>query len=153
MLNPKRSFLIYFDNAPMVNTLPPEQRGWLFSALLDYGDRVSRENLSPEAALPLYPNLEPQAQMVFQFIAATIDPGHPALAPAPEDRGGAPPCSGRGEAVSGSCSSDHPARGGGTGTPAPGPGVGETTNIKNPCLAYMDSKPSCKEFHRPQAVE
>ena len=73
MLNPKRSFLIYFDNAPMVNTLPPEQRGWLFSALLDYGDRVSRENLSPEAALPLYPNLEPQAQMVFQFIAATID--------------------------------------------------------------------------------
>lgn len=73
MLNEKKSFLIYFDNAPMINALPPEQRGWLLSALLDYGDRVSRETLSPEAALPLYPHLEPQTQMVFQFIASTVD--------------------------------------------------------------------------------
>lgn len=73
MLNEKKSFLIYFDNAPMINALSPEQRGQLFSALLDYGDRVWREDLPPEAALPLYPHLEPQAQMVFQFIASTID--------------------------------------------------------------------------------
>lgn len=73
MFNEKKSFLIYFDNAPMINGLPPEQRGWLFSALLDYGDRVSRENLSPEAALRLYPQLGSQAQMVFQFIASTVD--------------------------------------------------------------------------------
>lgn len=73
MVNEKKSFLIYFDNAPMINGLPPEQRGWLFSALLDYGDRVSRENLSPEAALRLYPQLESQAQMAFRFIASTID--------------------------------------------------------------------------------
>lgn len=73
MLNDKKSFLIYFDNAPMINGLSPEQRGWLFSALLDYGDRVSRENLSPAAAVPYYPHLDPQSQTVFQFIAATID--------------------------------------------------------------------------------
>lgn len=73
MLNEKKSFLLYFDNAPMINDLPPEQRGWLFSALLDYGDRVSRENLSPENALPLYPQLGSQAQMAFRFIASTVD--------------------------------------------------------------------------------
>ena len=73
MLNDKKSFLIYFDNAPMINGLAPEQRGWLFSALLDYGDRVSRENLSPAAAVSYYPHLDPQSQTVFQFIAATID--------------------------------------------------------------------------------
>lgn len=73
MLNEKKSFLIYFDNAPMINGLAPEQRDWLFSALLDYGDRVSRENLSPAAAVSYYPHLDPQSQTVFQFIAATID--------------------------------------------------------------------------------
>ena len=73
MPNPKRSFLIYFDNAPMINDLPPEQRGWLFSALLDYGDRASRENLPPESALPLYPQLGSQAQMAFRFIASAVD--------------------------------------------------------------------------------
>ena len=73
MLNEKKSFLLYFDNAPMINDLPPEQRGWLFSALLDYGDRVSRENLSPENALPLYSQLGSQAQMAFRFIASTVD--------------------------------------------------------------------------------
>ena len=71
--NEKKSFLIYFDNAPMINGLPPEQRGWLFSALLDYGSRVSRENLTSETALSLYPQLDSQAQMVFRFIASTID--------------------------------------------------------------------------------
>lgn len=73
MRNEKKSFLIYFDNAPMINGLPPEQRGWLFSALLDYGSRVSRENLTSETALSLYPQLDSQAQMVFRFIASTID--------------------------------------------------------------------------------
>ena len=73
MRNEKKSFLIYFDNAPMINGLPPEQRGWLFSALLDYGSRVSRENLTSETALSLYPQLNSQTQMVFRFIASTID--------------------------------------------------------------------------------
>ena len=73
MRNEKKSFLIYFDNAPMINGLPPEQRGWLFSALLDYGSRVSRENLTSETALSLYPQLDSQAQIVFRFIASTID--------------------------------------------------------------------------------
>lgn len=57
----------------MINGLPPEQRGWLFSALLDYGSRVSRENLTSETALSLYPQLNSQTQMVFRFIASTID--------------------------------------------------------------------------------
>ena len=43
MNNPKRGFLLYFDNYPMVTMLPPEQRGWLLSALFSYADKIWRD--------------------------------------------------------------------------------------------------------------
>ncbi len=38
MNNPKRGFVVYFDNYPMLLALPPEQRGLLFTALMQYAD-------------------------------------------------------------------------------------------------------------------
>ena len=74
MSNPKRSFLVYFDNYPMLLSLPPDQRGWLFTALMDYAARQGRgEGEPPEVLLERYPPLSPQAQTVFQFMAAAVD--------------------------------------------------------------------------------
>ena len=33
--NTKKGFLLYFDNAPMLLSLPPEQRGWLLTAVFE----------------------------------------------------------------------------------------------------------------------
>ena len=38
MNHPKRGFVVYFDNYPMLLTMPPEQRGLLFTALMQYAD-------------------------------------------------------------------------------------------------------------------
>ena len=40
MSNRKRGFVFYFDNILAVDSLPPDQRGWLLSALCSYADRV-----------------------------------------------------------------------------------------------------------------
>ena len=42
MSNRKRGFVFYFDNILAVESLPPDQRGWLLSALCSYADRVCR---------------------------------------------------------------------------------------------------------------
>ena len=61
--NTKKGFLLYFDNAPMLLSLPPEQRGWLLTAVFDYAQRIARD---PGADIPQvlegYPQLTPQAQ-------------------------------------------------------------------------------------------
>lgn len=52
MANPKRGFVLYFDNYPMIIALPPDQRGWLITALMEYAERLSRgEGLPPEDLL------------------------------------------------------------------------------------------------------
>ena len=40
MENAKRGFVFYFDNYFVVEDLPPDQRGWLLSALCVYAERV-----------------------------------------------------------------------------------------------------------------
>lgn len=63
MENQKLSFVLYFDNAPMLLSLPPEQRGWLLTAVFDYAQRIAQD---PTADIPQvlegYPQLTPQAQ-------------------------------------------------------------------------------------------
>lgn len=63
MENPKLSFVLYFDNYPMLLSLPPEQRGWLLTAVFDYAQRIAQD---PGADIPQvlegYPQLTPQAQ-------------------------------------------------------------------------------------------
>ena len=74
MANPKRGFVLYFDNYPMIIALPPDQRGWLITALMEYAERLSRgEGLPPEDLLTRYPPLSPQTKTAFQFMAAGVD--------------------------------------------------------------------------------
>ena len=66
MANPKRGFVLYFDNYPMIIALPPDQRGWLITALMEYAERLSRgEGLPPEDLLTRYPPLSPQTKTAF----------------------------------------------------------------------------------------
>lgn len=74
MANPKRGFVLYFDNYPMIIALPPDQRGWLITALMEYAERLSRrEGLPPEDLLTRYPPLSPQTRTAFQFMAIGVD--------------------------------------------------------------------------------
>lgn len=74
MANPKRGFVLYFDNYPMMIALPPDQRGWLITALMEYAERLSRgEGLPPEDLLTRYPPLSPQTKTAFQFMATGVD--------------------------------------------------------------------------------
>lgn len=73
MNNRKKSILIYLDNAPMVTALPPEQRGWLFTALLEYGSRLSEEDsASMEQVTEQFPQMDTGTQLVFGFMASNI---------------------------------------------------------------------------------
>lgn len=74
MANPKRGFVLYFDNYPMIIALPPDQRGWLITALMEYAERLSRgEGIPPEDLLTRYPPLSPQTKTAFQFMATGVD--------------------------------------------------------------------------------
>ena len=71
MNNPKRGFVVYFDNYPMLLTMPPEQRGLLFTALMQYADgRWRGEVTDPEEVLVRWPDMGAQAQMGFRFMAS-----------------------------------------------------------------------------------
>lgn len=71
-MNAKKSILIYFDNYPMVASLPMEQRGLLFTILMVYGERLSRENTDLEEVMEQFPKLSPEAQAVCGFMGANI---------------------------------------------------------------------------------
>lgn len=73
MNNIKRNILIYLDNYPMVVSLPPEQRGWLLTILMVYGDRLSRDSATElEDVLDGFPQLTPEAKVVCGFMAGNI---------------------------------------------------------------------------------
>lgn len=73
MSEPKKSFLIYFDNYPMLAALPPEQRGWLLSALMIYADRVWRDGtVSIEEIMEQFPQLSSEARLVCGFMGANV---------------------------------------------------------------------------------
>lgn len=74
MANPKRGFVLYFDNYPMLIALPPDQRGWLITALIEYAERLGRgEGIPTEELLSHYPPLDPQTRTAFQFMAMGVD--------------------------------------------------------------------------------
>ena len=71
--NEKKSFLFYFDNYPMVQALPPEQRGWLLSALCVYADGVWRdETLTMEQVLEGFPRMDRETRVACAFLGGTI---------------------------------------------------------------------------------
>ena len=61
MENAKRGFVFYFDNYFVVEDLPPDQRGWLLSALCVYAERVWRDpSVTMEEILDHYPQMSGQ---------------------------------------------------------------------------------------------
>lgn len=72
MSNTKKSILLYLDNYPMLVALPPEQRGWVVTALLEYGGELCRdETVTPEAVMGRFP-MSSEARLVFGFMGANI---------------------------------------------------------------------------------
>lgn len=73
MSSKKKSILIYLDNAPMVNALPPEQRGWVFTALMAYGDKLSQgEDITIEDVMGPLP-LSSEGRLVCGFMGTNIN--------------------------------------------------------------------------------
>ena len=73
MENRKRGFVLYFDNSVVLDRLPPEQRGWVLSALCCYADRVWRDpSITMEEILELYPALSEPARLVCGMIGTAI---------------------------------------------------------------------------------
>lgn len=68
----KKSFLIYFDAYPIVSTLPPEQRGELFSALCEYTRAEAAGPTEQSAVLDRYPAMTADARTVFFFMDQNI---------------------------------------------------------------------------------
>ena len=72
MSNTKKSILLYLDNYPMLVALPPEQRGWVVTALLEYGGELcGDETVTPEAVMGRFP-MSSEARLVFGFMGANI---------------------------------------------------------------------------------
>ena len=72
-MNQKKSFLFYFDNYPIVRALPPDQRGWLFSALCVYAEKVWQdETLTMEQVLDGFPKMDLETRVACSFLGGTI---------------------------------------------------------------------------------
>ena len=69
MENAKRGFVFYFDNYFVVEDLPPDQRGWLLSALCVYAERVWRDpSVTMEEILDHYPQMSGQTRIACGFL-------------------------------------------------------------------------------------
>ena len=72
-MNKKKSFVLYFDMLPIIDMLPPEQRGWLFSALFTYAMQAAEQpERSCEEVLDKFSELEERTKLIFLFICGTI---------------------------------------------------------------------------------
>ena len=70
---PKKSFLLYFDNYPMLAALPLEQRGLVLTVLMVFADRVWRDSaVTLEEVMEGFPGLSPEARLVCGFMGANI---------------------------------------------------------------------------------
>lgn len=69
----KKGFIFYFDNYPILSTLPMEQRGLLFSVLIIYADRVWRDtSVSLEEVMESFPQLARETRVACSFMGAAI---------------------------------------------------------------------------------
>ncbi len=68
-----RGFVFYFDNYFVVEDLPPDQRGWLLSALCVYAERVWRDpSVTMEEILDHYPQMSGQTRIACGFLGAAV---------------------------------------------------------------------------------
>ena len=69
----KKSFLLYFDNYPMVECLSAEQRGWLLTALYAYAFRLTHsEEATMEQLGKEFPAMTEETRMACSFMCASI---------------------------------------------------------------------------------
>lgn len=68
----KKSFLLYFDMYPSIRGLPPEQRGYLLSALFEYADGAWKSGCGKESVLQKFPQMNEAARMAYSFIAEAV---------------------------------------------------------------------------------
>ena len=60
-MNQKKGFLLYFDACEELNALPPDQRGWILSALNEFARRCAEDlQTDAQAVLDCYPALLPE---------------------------------------------------------------------------------------------
>ena len=72
-MDAKKSFLLYFDNYPMVERLSAEQRGWLLTALYAYAFRLTRsEEATAEQLAREFPAMTEETKMACSFMCANI---------------------------------------------------------------------------------
>lgn len=72
MRNEKKGFVLYFDMEHSIQCLPPDQRGYLLTALYRYAKDAAEADLMPETALDAFPELSPEARMAFRFMADAV---------------------------------------------------------------------------------
>lgn len=72
MRNEKKGFVLYFDMEHSIQCLPPDQRGYLLTALYRYAKDAAEADLMPETALDAFPQLSPEARMAFRFMADAV---------------------------------------------------------------------------------
>lgn len=69
----KKSFLVYFDNYPMVQALPLEQRGLLLTALFEYGMAAGEpDSPSIPEILEAFPAMTEETKMACLFMCSNI---------------------------------------------------------------------------------
>ena len=75
----KKSFILYLDSYPMFAMLTPEQRGWLFTAIFAFAQRLSREEGVQtgegelmQQVVDSIQELNAETRMAFSFVASSI---------------------------------------------------------------------------------
>ena len=68
----KKSFVLYFDACACLKPLPAEQRGELFTVLVEYAQAAAKGSMEPDPVRERYPAMTLETRMAFSFIADTI---------------------------------------------------------------------------------
>lgn len=73
MQTEKNGFVFYFDNLPILMSLPSEQRGWVIAALCRYAQEVWQNPDFPvEKAMDEFPTLSGEGEVACRFMGAAV---------------------------------------------------------------------------------
>ncbi len=73
MQTEKNGFVFYFDNLPILMSLPSEQRGWVIAALCRYAQEVWQNPDFPvEQAMGEFPALSGEGEVACRFMGAAV---------------------------------------------------------------------------------
>lgn len=73
MQTEKNGFVFYFDNLPILMSLPPDQRGWVIAALCRYAQEIWQNPDFPvEQAMGEFPALSGEGEVACRFMGAAV---------------------------------------------------------------------------------